>query len=132
MRNTPLDPGHYKHSSVECWDFAGAMGFLLGSATKYLYRAGYKDDAAQDIGKARTFIEREMNQRLMGEGTYTQPSERATKAFEQWFAEEDGSLRSEIVLALWRSNQADISGIRDWSLGDTLWACRDLAEELIP
>lgn len=127
--NTPLDPGHYKHSSVECWEFAGSMGFLLGSATKYLYRAGHKDDAAQDIGKAKMFIDREAYERLMDEGTYTQPSARASRAFERWYAEEDGSLRGEIVKVLWEANQAEISG---WSLTDTVRECDELIEELIP
>lgn len=132
MSHTPTDPGHYKHGAVECWEFAGAMGFLLGSATKYLYRAGHKDDAAQDIGKAQKFIEREMHMRAIGDGTMTRPGHRAVAAFEKWYAAEEGSLRGEIVLALWRANRPKGTGFTDWHLLDALRATWELIEELAP
>ena len=131
MSNDPTDPAHYKQGGVECWEFAGAMGFLLGSATKYLYRAGHKDDAAQDIGKAKKFIGREMYERTFDAGTYTQPSERATEAFNRWYAEQgDDPLRADIVRALWNSNQMDVVSLRHWGLMDAVRACDDLIEEL--
>lgn len=130
MSRDATDPAHYKHGAVECWEFAGAMGFLLGSASKYLYRAGHKDDAAQDVGKAKKFIEREMFERTFDAGTYTQPSERAAEAFEKWYLAEDGSLRGEIVRALWASNQMDVVSLRHWGLMDAVRACDDLIEEL--
>lgn len=124
------DPGHYKHGAVECWEFAGAMGFLLGSATKYLYRAGYKDDAAQDIGKAKKFIEREIHVRATRDGTYTQPTSAAQDAFLAWYEGEQGSLRGEIVRVLWSQNQGELpTAPAGWSLLDALVACDELIEE---
>lgn len=105
MSNDPTDPDHYKQGRVECWDFAGEMGFLLGSATKYLYRAGHKDDPVVDLGKACQYIRREMSERMAGRGVYNHPSAQAESAFAQWCQDEDGSLRSEIAKILWAENK---------------------------
>jgi hypothetical protein len=51
-------PEHYKVGGIEVIDFIKAKltpeefrGYLKGNVLKYTSRAGYKDDAAQDIGK---------------------------------------------------------------------------------
>ena len=51
-------PPHYKVGGIEVIDFIKAKltpeefrGYLKGNVLKYTSRAGYKDDAAQDIGK---------------------------------------------------------------------------------
>lgn len=48
-------PSHYNLSSVEVIDVIWPMSFSQGSAMKYLLRAGYKDEAEQDIRKAKSF-----------------------------------------------------------------------------
>ncbi len=58
-------PPHYtKHpSGVECITITEHMGFNLGNAVKYVWRADLKGDAIEDLRKARWYIERELARR---------------------------------------------------------------------
>jgi hypothetical protein len=56
-------PKHYTDhpSGVECITITEHMGFCVGNAIKYLWRAGLKSkDPIQDLEKARWYIEREI------------------------------------------------------------------------
>lgn len=55
-------PEHYNAhpSGVECIDVAECFGFSIGNAIKYLWRAGLKGDAVEDLEKARWYIDREI------------------------------------------------------------------------
>jgi hypothetical protein len=61
-----VNPSHYKShpSGVECIDVVEYLGFNLGNAIKYLWRAGLKENAPtlQDFRKARWYLERATNQ----------------------------------------------------------------------
>ena len=69
MENNMTDlvnhPPHYKShpSGVECIDITEHMGFNLGSAMKYIWRADLKDNAIQDLEKASWYINREIAKR---------------------------------------------------------------------
>lgn len=39
------------------------MGFCIGNAIKYLWRAGEKGDALEDLKKARWYVDREIQKR---------------------------------------------------------------------
>jgi uncharacterized protein DUF3310 len=67
MRKRPVEketvdhPSHYHGESgieviaaIEAW----GLGFSLGNAVKYIARAGHKDDRAQDLEKARWYLDR--------------------------------------------------------------------------
>jgi len=60
-------PKHYvSHpSGVECIQITEHMGFNLGNAMKYLWRAGLKDgeDELKDLKKAIWYINRELERR---------------------------------------------------------------------
>lgn len=59
----PVDhPPHYTAhpSGVECIQVTEHMGFCLGNAVKYIWRADLKNDAIEDLKKARWYIEREI------------------------------------------------------------------------
>lgn len=58
-------PSHYcSHpSGVECITITEHMGFCIGNAIKYLWRADEKCDAIEDLEKARWYIEREISRR---------------------------------------------------------------------
>ncbi len=61
-------PKHYNSnpSGIECIDVVEHMGFNVGNAIKYLWRAGHKDpDAIKDLRKAVWYINREID-RLSG------------------------------------------------------------------
>ena len=66
---SPNDPvNHPKHytshpSGVECITVTEHMGFNLGNAMKYIWRADLKDDAMQDLEKAKWYLEREIARR---------------------------------------------------------------------
>lgn len=54
----PINPDYYKtapentHIHGECIEYATDLGFVLGSAFKYVWRAGRKGDIRQDLNKA--------------------------------------------------------------------------------
>lgn len=58
-------PKHYTAhpSGVECIQITEQMGFNLGNAIKYVWRADLKDNAVQDLKKAVWYIEREIKRR---------------------------------------------------------------------
>lgn len=55
-------PNHYNQnpSGVECIEIIQHMNFNVGSAVKYLWRLGKKDDAIQELKKARQCIDQEI------------------------------------------------------------------------
>ncbi len=58
-------PKHYTShpSGVECITVTEHMGFNLGNAVKYIWRADLKADAVEDLKKARWYIDRELQKR---------------------------------------------------------------------
>jgi hypothetical protein len=56
------NPPHYTQhpSGVECVEIAEHMTFNVGNALKYLWRAGLKGDAVEDLRKAAWYVEREI------------------------------------------------------------------------
>jgi hypothetical protein len=55
-------PPHYTShpSGVECIQITEHMGFCLGNAMKYIWRADLKADAVEDLEKAKWYLEREL------------------------------------------------------------------------
>jgi hypothetical protein len=67
--NDPVNhPSHYvSHpSGVECIQITEHMGFNLGNAIKYVWRADLKNDAIEDLKKAEFYIRREIQKRERG------------------------------------------------------------------
>lgn len=58
-------PQHYTShpSGVECITITEHMGFNLGNAMKYIWRADLKHDALEDLQKAKWYLERELQKR---------------------------------------------------------------------
>jgi hypothetical protein len=58
-------PSHYTShpSGVECITVTEHMGFCVGNAIKYCWRADLKNDAIEDLKKARWYIDREIAKR---------------------------------------------------------------------
>ena len=64
--NDPVNhPLHYTDhpSGIECIQITEHMGFCLGNAIKYIWRADLKNDAIEDLEKAKWYIERELKKR---------------------------------------------------------------------
>jgi hypothetical protein len=64
--NDPVNhPKHYTShpSSIECITITRHMGFNLGNAFKYIWRADLKDNAIQDLEKALFYINDELELR---------------------------------------------------------------------
>jgi hypothetical protein len=55
-------PPHYTAhpSGVEAIQITEHLNFCVGNAMKYIWRAGLKGDAIEDLEKARWYIEREI------------------------------------------------------------------------
>jgi len=58
----PINPSHYQNhpSGIECIQITEHMNFCRGNAIKYLWRAGEKGDAIEDLRKARWYVDREI------------------------------------------------------------------------
>lgn len=59
----PVDhPRHYTShpAGIECIDVVEHMSFNAGNAVKYIWRAGLKGDALEDLRKARWYLDREI------------------------------------------------------------------------
>lgn len=58
-------PKHYTEhpSGVECIQITEHMGFNLGNALKYIWRADLKNNAIEDLQKAVWYINREIEKR---------------------------------------------------------------------
>lgn len=65
MTDNVEHPRHYTAhpSGVECITIVEHMNFCLGNAVKYIWRAGLKGDAIEDLRKARFYIDREIDRR---------------------------------------------------------------------
>ena len=50
-------------SGVECIQITEHMGFNMGNALKYIWRADLKEDAIKDMRKAMWYIQREIDLR---------------------------------------------------------------------
>ena len=57
-----INPPHYQRhpSGVECIEITEHMNFCLGNAIKYIWRAGLKNNAIEDLEKARWYLDREI------------------------------------------------------------------------
>lgn len=58
-------PDHYNAhpSGIECIEIVRHMGFNLGSALKYIWRADLKGDGDKDLKKAIWYIQDELKRR---------------------------------------------------------------------
>lgn len=74
-------PEHYKGNKYEAIDIIDdyQLGFNLGNAVKYILRAGKKGDAAEDLKKAKWYIEHEIC-KLMNEQERKKEKEQVDEA----------------------------------------------------
>lgn len=67
--NDAINPMHYRDgfrfTQCECIDLTRELPFSIGNAIKYVWRAGMKDDAEQDLEKAKWYIDDERCRRRM-------------------------------------------------------------------
>ena len=64
--NDPVNhPSHYTAhpSGIECIQITEHMGFNLGNAIKYVWRADLKGNSLEDLRKAIWYIDREIQKR---------------------------------------------------------------------
>lgn len=69
MSDVVNHPLHYtsSKSGIECIQVVEHMGFNLGNAIKYIWRADLKGKALQDLEKAAWYINREIRRRKLNE-----------------------------------------------------------------
>lgn len=66
VKNDPVNhPRHYTEhpSGVECIQITEHMGFCLGNAIKYIWRADLKGNSIEDLKKAKWYLDREISKR---------------------------------------------------------------------
>ena len=66
MADNVNHPKHYTAhpSGVECIEITEHMGFNLGNAIKYIWRADLKENTIEDLQKAKWYVEREIALRM--------------------------------------------------------------------
>jgi hypothetical protein len=67
IKHDPVNhPRHYTThpSGVECIQITEHMGFNLGNAMKYIWRADEKNNAVEDLRKAVWYVQREIAKRI--------------------------------------------------------------------
>lgn len=70
QENDPVEhPSHYTRGNIEVIEYIEDKNFdfHLGNAIKYISRAGYKQNAVEDLRKAIWYIERKIS-KLSGDG----------------------------------------------------------------
>lgn len=74
-------PPHYTShpSGVECITITEHMGFNLGNAIKYIWRADEKGNALDDLRKAEWYIQREILRRELRQEMQPMPPKNAVK-----------------------------------------------------
>lgn len=63
VKNDPVShPSHYTYGTIETIDYIDDKGFnfCLGNVIKYVSRAGHKEDALEDLKKARWYLDHEI------------------------------------------------------------------------
>lgn len=62
VQRDAIDPPHYRShpSGVECIAITEHMGFNLGNAIKYIWRANLKASRLEDLRKAQWYLAREI------------------------------------------------------------------------
>lgn len=71
-KNDPVNhPSHYAdHYEHEVIELTEKLGFCLGNAVKYILRAPYKGHEAEDLKKARWYVNRIIERHLYEAGTF--------------------------------------------------------------
>ena len=71
--DTVNHPSHYTShpSGVECIQITRWMNFNMGNAIKYIWRAGNKGNALEDLKKARWYLDDEIKRQ---ESNFDKPS----------------------------------------------------------
>jgi hypothetical protein len=67
MNNDPVNhPPHYNWhpSGIECATIAEGFSYNLGNAIKYIWRCDHKEHAIEDLRKAVTYLNREIDRRI--------------------------------------------------------------------
>ena len=67
IKHDPVNhPKHYTAhpSGIECIQITEHMGFNLGNAMKYIWRADEKNNAVEDLRKAVWYVQREIAKRI--------------------------------------------------------------------
>lgn len=61
-----IRPDYYKSEGIEVFDVIDAfdLDFFLGNVTKYVCRAGKKGNMLEDLIKARTYLDKEIERLL--------------------------------------------------------------------
>lgn len=75
-------PPHYTShpSGIECIEVTEHFGFCVGNAIKYLWRAGLKGDALEDLEKAAFYVQREIDRRIQASASSDPEDLRAREA----------------------------------------------------
>ena len=66
---TPIEPQHYRDNppgiELECIEYIEHLPYSQGTAGKYCYRLGNKDELTQDLNKTLWYVRRAMSKNMV-------------------------------------------------------------------
>ena len=79
-------PTYYTRGTMEVWDFIRdqELNYFLGNAIKYICRAGYKGSKEDDLNKAITDLEKELENVTAIEPSYRIPPSVRDPQYFEW------------------------------------------------
>lgn len=60
-----INPEYYKDAPFESWELNKHLGYLLGTACKYIYRMDGKGQRGKDLRKALWFVEKAIEEAMV-------------------------------------------------------------------
>lgn len=106
-------PPHYTAhpSGVECIEITENMGFCLGNAMKYAWRAGMKN-GDEDVAKCAWYVRREIDRRkghaLRGDAVDSYVPDTLVDRFRAVMAHETGA-RGQVISLLFHAHQSPLA-----------------------
>jgi hypothetical protein len=104
-------PAHYTShpSGIECIEITEHMGFNLGNALKYIWRADLKGDVLEDLRKAAWYVQREIDKREQARDTaapeHTEVTDNLGNVIHQhWYPADPVALAAEVARRLGRQS----------------------------
>lgn len=124
----PTNPDHYKNDSsgFECIELSEHLhSGLLQQAFQYVWRAGAKGDASEDLSKALWFVGREHKFRRTHRRLVLDRLDIAEEMFLEWRTRVNSDLRAATLATIWRlDGDDDVDLFEFYGLAEMIEAMR--------
>ena len=130
-------PSYYTRGTIEVWDFIRdqELNYFLGNAIKYICRAGYKDCRIEDLQKAITYLEKELENVAPIEPSHRIPQRLQDSQLFEWPDETENLIVEEFKEFLDADQNMVLMHPQDREatlkeLADLIYVCAQYAENM--